>query len=222
MFMDFITINNDFNNRCCDFSGSEAKLYIVDNDLYKIYYKNNISSIYHLLCLISKQNKLKNTILPNGIIVQNDKLKGIKIPYFKDYKTAYSLINENREYKIEILSIIMNHLKELTDNDIYPMDFNSEGILVKDKDVKIIDLDTYTTYNNKDISREKLIFVHKLYLNIILELMYKDFEPIRDLFNLENYLENKKINKNIIHDITNNNITYGNLSNFIETMKIKL
>lgn len=220
ILVNFITINDEFDNKCCDFSGSEAKLYIADNDLYKIYNKNNISSIYHLLCLISKQNCLKNTILPNGIIIQNDELKGIRIPYFKDYKIIYDLIN--KEYKIKILKIIMNHLKELTDNNIYPMDLNSEGILVKEEDVKIIDLDTFTTHINKNIEHEKLIFVLKLYLNIILELMYPDFEPIRDLLNLESYLENKKINKSIIHDITKNNITYNNLYNFIETMKIKI
>lgn len=217
--MDCIEFNSNFDSSKFDFSGEEAKLYIVGNDLYKIYNKNNISSVYHLYCLVAKQENLKETILPTGIILKNDILKGIKIPYFKDYKTVSSLVNTNNNYKIMILQIIMKNLKELTDNDIYPMDFNSGGILVKDKDVKIIDLDTYTTQITKDVTKEKLLFVLKLYRNIIFELVYSDFEPITVLPNLSSYLENKKVNKRLIFDITSKKLSYHNLSNFIESMQ---
>ena len=38
--MNFITLDEEFNSETFDFSGEEAKLYIMGNDLYKIY-KNN-------------------------------------------------------------------------------------------------------------------------------------------------------------------------------------
>lgn len=216
--MNFIKLGNGFENSPCDFYGEESKLYIVGNDLYKLYNKKNISSIYQLFLLISKQSFLKETILPNGIILKNNELKGICLPYFKDYKTLSSLSDENINYKLDILQIIMKNLQELTDNDIYPMDFNSDGILINNNDVKIIDLDTYTTQIIKDANKEKLKFVLNLYRNIILGLMYQDFEPITVLPSLNAYLESKKVNKKIIYDIIND-ISYHNLSNFIESIK---
>ena len=216
--MNFINLESEFENNSYDFCGEEAKLYIVGNNLYKLYNKNNISSIYQVCLLISKQSFLKETILPNGIILKDDTLKGICIPYFKDYKILSSLNDESIDYKLKILQIIMKNLKELTDNDIYPMDFNSDGILINNSDVKIIDLDTYTTQIIKDDQKKKLKFVLNLYRNIILELMYQDFEPITMLPHLNAYLESKKVNKRIIYDI-DNNISYHNLSNFIESMK---
>lgn len=216
--MNFINLESEFENNSYDFCGEEAKLYIVGNNLYKLYNKKNISSIYQLYLLISKQSFLKETILPNGIILKDDALKGIRIPYFKDYKTLSSLNDENIDYKLKILQIIMKNLKELTDNDIYPMDFNSNGILINNSDVKIIDLDTYTTQIIKDDHKKELKFVLNLYRNIILELMYQDFEPIVVLPHLNAYLESKNVNKRIIYDI-DNNISYHNLSNFIESMK---
>lgn len=219
--MNFIKLDEEFNSETFDFSGEEAKLYIMGNDLYKIYKKNNISSIYHLCILMAKQKDLQETILPNGIILKDDELKGIRISYFKDYKAVSSLSNTNNTYKLTILQTIMKNLKELTDNDIYPMDFNSDGILVHEEDVKIVDLDTYTTQVIKNASKESLLFVLKLYRNIIFELMYSDFEPITVLPNLSNYLEKKKVNEKIIIDITNKNLSYHNLSNYIESMKNK-
>ncbi len=216
--MNFINLESEFENNSYDFCGEEAKLYIVGNNLYKLYNKKNISSIYQLCLLISKQSFLKETILPNGIILKDDTLKGICIPYFKDYKILSSLNDESIDYKLKILQIIMKNLKELTDNDIYPMDFNSDGILINNSDVKIIDLDTYTTQIIKDDQKKKLKFVLNLYRNIILELMYQDFEPITVLPHLNAYLESKNVNKKIIYDI-NNNISYHSLSNFIESMK---
>lgn len=219
--MNFIKLDEEFNSETFDFSGEEAKLYIMGNDLYKIYKKNNISSIYHLCILMAKQKDLQETILPNGIILKDDELKGIRISYFKDYKAVSSLSNTNNTCKLTILQTIMRNLKELTDNDIYPMDFNSDGILVHEEDVKIVDLDTYTTQVIKNVSKESLLFVLKLYRNIIFELMYSDFEPITVLPNLSNYLEKKKVNEKIIIDITNKNLSYHNLSNYIESMKNK-
>ena len=156
--------------------------------------------------------------MPNGIILKDDTLKGICIPYFKDYKILSSLNDESIDYKLKILQIIMKNLKELTDNDIYPMDFNSDGILINNSDVKIIDLDTYTTQIIKDDQKKKLKFVLNLYRNIILELMYQDFEPITVLPHLNAYLESKNVNKKIIYDI-DSNISYHSLSNFIGSMK---
>ena len=216
--MNFINLESEFENNSYDFCGEEAKLYIVGNNLYKLYNKKNISSIYQLCLLISKQSFLKETILPNGIILKDDALKGIRIPYFKDYKTLSNLNDESIDYRLKILQIIMKNLKELTDNDIYPMDFNSNGILINNSDVKIIDLDTYTTQIIKDDHKKKLKFVLNLYRNIILELMYQDFEPITVIPHLNTYLESKNVNKRIIYDI-DNNISYHNLSNFIESMK---
>ena len=219
--MNFIKLDEEFNSETFDFSGEEAKLYIMGNDLYKIYKKNNISSIYHLCILMAKQKDLQETILPNGIVLKDDELRGIKILYFKDYKTVSSLSNINDNYKLTILQTIMRNLKELTDNDIYPMDFNSDGILVHEEDVKIVDLDTYTTQVIKNASKESLLFVLKLYRNIIFELMYSDFDPITVLPNLSSYLENKKVHEKIIIDIASKELSYHNLSNYIEWMKNK-
>ena len=51
--------------------------------------------------------------------------------------------------------------------------------------------------------------------------MYSDFDPITVLPNLSSYLENKKVHEKIIIDIASKELSYHNLSNYIEWMKNK-
>ncbi len=219
--MNFIQLNENFDLKKHDFCGSESKLYIVGNDLYKLYNTNNVSSIYHLLCLTSKQRNLKGTVLPTGIILENDKLAGVQIPYFEGYKTLSSLTELSNKTKISIIKLVLKNLEELTNNGIYPMDFNIDGILVSGNDAKIVDLDTYTTEIANDSKKERLAFVLRLYLNIILELIYPDFilKPLSK--KLEDYLVTKMLNQSIINDICGKTISYSTLSNFIDSIKVK-
>lgn len=219
--MNFIQLNEDFDLKKHDFCGSESKLYIVGSSLYKLYNTDDVSSIYHLLCLTSKQCNLKNTVLPTGIILKNDKLAGVQIPYFEGYKTLSSLTELPNKTKIGIIKLVLKNLEELTNNGIYPMDFNIDGILASGNDAKIIDLDTYTTEITNDAKKEKLAFVLRLYLYIILELIYPDFilKPLSE--KIEDYLITKMVNQSIINDICGNNISYSTLSNFIDSIKVK-
>lgn len=211
--MNFITLNEDFAGRKISFSGMEANLYIDKGMIYKIYLNSNISSIHHLMNLSLKQMDIKLTTFPNSAILSNGNLIGIRMKYFDNSIPFRQL--KNLKIKLISLKDALVCLKELTDNFIYPLDLNSDGILQFNDKTEIVDLDTNTTKILDHIDNNYLNFVIKLYRNIIFELLFDDFEAIIHLNYLKEYLENKHINPALVKDIIKQNINYNDLSNFI-------
>lgn len=227
----FLKVNEKLENP--NFEGTESRLYIKEDYLYKIYIDNNSSSL-HLQNLIFKQKEIKQTILPDNILYKkiedkteheecndfyNDciKLIGCRIKYFKDY-TSLNKINCSFDEKLNILINIISPLKELLQHNIYPSDLNADGILVGDK-IQIIDLDTFNTKITKDYDKESYLFVLKLFKVIILETIYPDFESIINIKYLEEYLKIKKLKDSLIRDIVKNDFDFKDAKNLIYYLK---
>ena len=216
IYMQFITINEKFENP--NFNGTEAKLYIKGDFLYKIYNEKTRSCILHLLTLGNKQKYVQKTTLPDAVLIDEEGLIGCRIKYFKNYKLLNKQKNIPLKEKLIILEQIIKALKELLDNNIYPEDLNSKGILVNN-DIQIIDLDTFTTKITDYEDKEVYDFVLKLFRNVLFEIIYSDFEPIIHLKNLSDYLKSKHLNSSIIKDLSKNDFSFKDANNFIYSLK---
>lgn len=228
----FLKINEKLENP--DFEGTESKLYIKGDYIYKIYNDNN-SSILHLQNLISKQNEIKQTTFPDNILYETFKdeedngdfvsVIGCRIKYFKNY-IPLNKIECSLDEKLDILIGIISSLKELLEHNIYPLDLNSRGILVGNK-IQIIDLDTFDTRITKSYDKENYIFVLKLFKHILFRTIYSDFKPTFHEFTnkvylskyITDYLENDGIKKSIISDMTKDDFNFSDAKNFIYYLK---
>ena len=213
--MEFIMYDKKFEKCVCDYEGTEAKLYINNSNLYKIYIKDKGYSFLHLMALNDRQKYIENTVLPNGIIFDSNRIKGCSIKYFENYKELLTIKDNNILDKVRLLKKTLINLKEITDNYIYPRDLNINGILVFVSDIKIIDLDTHRTIINNKRDNELLKYVLQLYRNIFFEILYFDFDPIFSNFDIKSFLENKKINSKIIKLISTDKINYSNFFDYI-------
>lgn len=156
-------------------SGRESIIYISDNydSIYKVYkdssfVKPSPEKIYQLF---KKRDHISKTILPDCLLFAfnergKKELAGISMKYLKDY---YTLDEINKMDEVDFKTIflnLINNIKELTDNYIYPTDLNDKNILVSpDFDVQIIDLDgEYCTVSDKEeIDKLNVIFDRLLY-----------------------------------------------------------
>ncbi len=213
--MDYITVNRNLINSKPIFNGTEANLYDLNESLYKIYFKRNTSNMMHLILLKLRQKEVKNTIFPEPVLINDERLVGCSIKYFKDYVPINNKKDKFNKEKLIILKNALSKLKELTDNYIYPTDINSDGIITNGIDVQIVDLDTYSTKISDKKDDESLKFVLTLYKNIIFELMFLDFDLFTVYEYFDSYLESKNISKSIIKDLKKQNINYNSIFNLI-------
>lgn len=105
--------------------------------------------------LQKRQNKIKLTDFPTGIITIENNVIGQEIPYYKDYKTLseQAKISNKKDLLIYYQQII-KILKELYNNDIIYGDIHAKNFLVKD-DIKLIDFEGNKVNLNKDANKYK-------------------------------------------------------------------
>lgn len=143
-------------------SGVFGSTYLKDNKVFKVYHEKikayndflGITSVIKNPCLryskfkydyLKKKNaKLKYTGLIDDVLYIDGMFSGVVMPYydgnpFKEYK------KDSIERKISMIKQLVRNAKELTDNGIYPLDYNSSNILLSNNKVQIIDLDDKLT-----------------------------------------------------------------------------
>ena len=143
-------------------SGVFGSTYLKDNKVFKVYHEKikayndflGITSVIKNPCLryskfkydyLKKKNaKLKYTGLIDDVLYIDGMFSGVVMPYydgnpFKEYK------RDSIERKISMIKQLVRNAKELTDNGIYPLDYNSSNILLSNNKVQIIDLDDKLT-----------------------------------------------------------------------------
>lgn len=218
----FIYINKEFKNPF--FNGGESNLYIRGDYLYKIY-KGIQSSFSHLMNLIERQKNIKKTILPDSIlykeaIIENKceySLLGCRIKYFNN-SIPLGNVTFPLDKKITILEELIECLKELLDNYIYPNDLHILNILIDDQ-VRIIDLDTLNTKITNFEDRESYIFVLQLLRNVLLNTIYGDYS--NRSCSLKKYLEQKNLSQSLINDMTKECFDFEDANNLIYSLKDK-
>lgn len=108
----------------------------------------NSKNIKRVKELISRQELIKMTILPLGILTIDEFLVGSLLHYFKNYVTLYSYSsNMSVAERKQALEIIREKLTELQQNYIYPRDLWELNIMIhpETKDIELIDLDDSRT-----------------------------------------------------------------------------
>ncbi len=168
-------------------NGRESIIYISSDgiNIYKIYKNSSFERpTPEKICqLFQKRDKINKTMLPDCLLFtfngQGEKeFIGISMRYFKDYITMDELYKiDDVDFRTVFLNLI-DSLKELTNNNVYPTDLNVKNILVSPSfDIQIIDLDgEYCTVSNKEENDKKNIIFDRLLYHIYSHLMEGSIE----------------------------------------------
>ncbi len=129
---------------------------------------------YMLRRFIELEKKIKLTNLPTSYYQENNELKGIVIPYYKNGISLYTLMETHsldelmKYYKHDddyihnfylLLEDILDIIEELSDNNVYYFDTNPGNFVIKDNQVHLIDFDAkYIKYEvDKKLFRKLLL-----------------------------------------------------------------
>lgn len=154
------------------------KIYIRDNDLYKIYTFNTKSRFSiidteipidrtQIEYLSSMQKYIKKSHLPRGIISYKENDLGVIYNYFKGYKSFENLHLEDKNVMFNNIKSAIIAMNELICFNIYNTDLISQNILYKDNKVELIDLDgPYISCSNS-----KLKYMYRNFLNSLINIL---------------------------------------------------
>ena len=156
--------------------------------------------------LKKKNAKLKYTDLIDDVLYIDNVFSGVVMPYydgnpFKEYE------KNSVEIKIPVIKQLVRNAKELTDNGIYPLDYNSSNILLSNDKVQIIDLDDKLTKIINPLYNESSIkILDNAIKNFIGDIDYNDYTK----------LDREYINSFIIKSKEEKNDTYKKILEYIE------
>lgn len=161
--------------------GKFGNVYQVDDDTaYKIYipilytswggeYKNPALKFSKKKFdrLLKAGKTLQYTDVLKDIIMINDKFAGISLPYY-DGGIITNIISKPYSDKMNVTKQLIRNAKELYAHSIYPLDFKLNNIMMKDGNVKIIDLDDPLTkvdghLNKKHLKKSTIILGDTIY-----------------------------------------------------------
>lgn len=207
------------------------------NRLYKIYNgevwskEENYETI---LLATERQKKIKETQLPLGVVnVENEFAGTILKPHF--YHFPVQMINMFPAAKqIEILKQVVNNVKELTENSVYPLDisyydFNNprqSSVLVSPKGkVEIVGLDGSSVIypNDRLYSYEQLVLN---FTNALIDDLMKRTFPTRGTIiskgqTYKEALFDSKIDESSVKDFLKGELSYDGIDNLIDQVMVK-
>lgn len=128
-----------------------------DKTAYKIYHKyvfDQFGTQHHNPCLIYRKKHLNKLINLNYKLVHNNLIsdvifvdgifKGVTMPYYNGY-TLDNMMEANFNLKMDVSKQLVRNAKELTDNNIYPLDYKLNNLMYENGNARIIDLDDSRT-----------------------------------------------------------------------------
>ena len=152
---------------------SESELFFNDDEIYKFLKGQYLDRKQVIERLDILDNS--NIVTPNSLLYDRKGFLGYTMTYYKDYIELSNInlkklsFNERKNLCLKLCDTI-NYMSEK--NFAYP-DINEENILIKDDNIKIIDIDSGIF---KDIDKEKydfsLRFSNYLLSNICLSILY--------------------------------------------------
>jgi hypothetical protein len=180
----------------------ELKPFDVDKDGVKKVY-----SIDQIDEATKRQPKIKNTSLPLGPIFIDNKYGGVVLKEHKGYYNLHIISILPNKLRLKILKKVLENLKELCDNYIYPIDFanqddanypHSNILLNIFGKVEFIDLEGKTTVYTKEEHEYFKNFSYREFYFLFLDIMYgerlpKDCETEEDIFEFEQVLLKKGV-----------------------------
>ena len=138
-------------------SGTFGIIYRKGEYAYKIYNETivsdsgriyvNPSCIYRktkLNRLIELDKIIKNTDLVKDIVFKDNKFSGVLLKYY-DGCNINKLMDIDCKSKMDISMQLLRNSKELTDHNIFPLDYKLNNIMYENGNARIIDLDDILT-----------------------------------------------------------------------------
>ena len=206
---------------------SNKRIIVEKKVVLKPYYKDKdgtrkIYSIDQIEEAVKRQPKVKETSLPLGPIYINNRLGGVVYKYHKGYYDLHIIKMLPLNSRIKILEVVLEKLKELCDNNIYPIDYacQSKGknahsnILINIKgDVQFIDLEGRSTTYTNEFSEYYNSAAYSEFFLLFLNIMYDEEEldelEEEDFLYLEERLKRKGFNEECFIYLRNtNNLNY--------------
>ena len=94
--------------------------------------------------LLKKDKLIDNTDLIQDIVCNGNKYVGVVYPYYNGI-TLNKCMNYPLDCRIDMSRQMIVKAKELTDNNIYPLDYKLDNMIYIDDEVKLLDLDDVYT-----------------------------------------------------------------------------
>lgn len=194
--------------------------YLDSNGVKKIY---DETVIYEA---IKRQEKISNTALPIMPLYIANKFRGCILKYHKGYFNIGYLKYFTKNKQQQILKLLLNKIKELTDNYVYDIDLdNLDNILIHPLtlNTEIIDLDGKSTVYSASFNDNLYKQVYYAFSKLVLNLVYNfDLEKYceEDIDSIVNYFEHNNITPEIIQMILDGNIdSYDKNKQFLTLKK---
>lgn len=182
---EYLTISN---NQKIFNSGSEGKLYKIENDIYKIYYTNTLNEgfgnkkIYHQ-SLLGISDQFDRIVLPKSLIFDElGNYVGYKCPLVGENKIGVTELNWDQF--IENINVLEKEMLLLSENRFLAVDFAFHNSIYSKELKKLYMVDpgryhhqTYFTLNDY-INRNKIILEEYIFHMLEREIMeYKLTTP---------------------------------------------
>lgn len=157
--------------------GSEGMLYLIDNNLYKIYYSNALNDgfgnkeKYHK-ALLGLHDEVKQIVLPTDLIFDlNCKYSGYKTPLVGEMdKNRIGIIKLNWDKVISNIETLEYDSTILSNNRFYMVDFSFHNMVFSKKEEKLYAVDPgryhhETYFSIGDYKRINNLIVKECFLN---------------------------------------------------------
>jgi hypothetical protein len=154
-----IFINNDFFNNYTQFNqGKEARLYLIEDVVYKIYFKQfkyNQSKISFFQSL-----NLSNFVFPNDVVYTDEKPIGYTMD-FVNGKNIHYCDDKKVTSIIEASNTVCNNVKLLSNHKLVPVDLNIDNIIWDNINEQYVFVDTYGYIYSEKLDPET-IYKHNI------------------------------------------------------------
>lgn len=157
--------------------------------------------------IVSLKPLVKKTTLPNELVYVDDLYIGSLVTYFEGYCDIDRIYFEKIEDIIDLSYIIIDKIKELIDNGIYSCDFTGGNILVKNKNVELIDFDGEPIFYSQIYNSELEHDSYESYYITLVELI------------MQNFLKNKKYTE---IDLPTRFLNYQEFKKILDNYQIKV
>jgi hypothetical protein len=205
-----------------------VKPYYVDNEGVKKVY-----SIDQIDEAVKRQQNVKQTTLPLGPIYIDNRLGGVALKYHKGYFNFHIISMFPEKLRLKKLRTVLEKLKELCDNNIYPIDYANQfdgphphsNIIINIKgNVEFIDLEGKSTMYTQDYSERYESTAYAEFYYLFLDIMYgekiSDNMTEEDFEYMEEYLKERGFNEDYIKYLRNSdNLNYEISKNLLYAYK---
>ena len=116
--------------------------------------------------LQTKQNLIKQTLFPTGVVTLDGNIIGQEIPYFSDNITLLNLFKNNNNFdSFKIYFQVLNVLKEMYGNGVLYLDNHPKNFMINPnlKDIKINTIDfekNYIKFDDWSKNYDEMFFIN--------------------------------------------------------------